>query len=130
MFPSKRVTVTAYEGLDGQSGKRVGTATVEGVTYARVLLDGDGHDRLVPPGNLRPGGRRWLRIGTFSEVSTGRTRTGYGWSCQPCRIIAGQPDDAFASEQEAKAGLDKHLADSHGGANPGGAAADEFTWRD
>lgn len=55
MFGSKRVTVAGRGDLHGETGKKVGEATVDGVTYTRVQLDAEGHDRLIPPGNLRPG---------------------------------------------------------------------------
>lgn len=58
MFGSKRVTVAGRGELHGQSGKRVGAATIAGTNYARVLLDGEGHDRLIPPGNLTRGKKR------------------------------------------------------------------------
>lgn len=48
----KRVTVHGQGDLHGETGTRVGTATVEGTKYTRVLLDGEGHDRLIPAGNL------------------------------------------------------------------------------
>lgn len=58
MFGSQRVTVAGRGDLHGETGTRVGVVTVDGVEYDRVLLDGEGDDRLIPPGNLRRGGRR------------------------------------------------------------------------
>jgi len=58
MFGSKRVQVAGRGDLHGETGKKVGTATVAGTKYARVLLDGEGHDRLLPPGNLTRGKKK------------------------------------------------------------------------
>lgn len=58
MFGSKRVEVSGRGDLHGETGKRVGTTTVDGTKYVKVLLDGEGHDRLVPKGNLTRGKKK------------------------------------------------------------------------
>lgn len=49
---AKRVTVNGRGDLHGESGKHVGSAVVDGTKYERVRLDGEGHERLIPAGNL------------------------------------------------------------------------------
>lgn len=60
---AKRVTVAGQGDLHGQSGRATGKITVtdpdtgRATEYATVRLDDEGHDRLIPPGNLTP--KRW-----------------------------------------------------------------------
>lgn len=65
MFTSKRVTVEGRGDLHGETGRVTGKTLVtdpdtRGETeYATVRLDGEGHDRLIPAGNLtREKGRK------------------------------------------------------------------------
>lgn len=64
MFGSQRVTVAGRGDLHGETGRVTGKALVtdpdtRGETeYVTVRLDGEGHDRLIPPGNLRRGRKR------------------------------------------------------------------------
>jgi hypothetical protein len=58
MFGSKRVTVAGRGDLHGESGRVTGKTEVAGTKYAKVLLDGEGHHRLIPPGNLTRKKRR------------------------------------------------------------------------
>lgn len=52
MFGSRRVEVSGRGDLHGETGTVTGKATVDGTEYVRVLIDGEGHDRLIPAGNL------------------------------------------------------------------------------
>jgi len=54
---------------------------------------------------------------------------GYGWSCPPCKINAGEPADPFADLDCAARGLARHANDSHHGLAPQDAWAGEITWR-
>lgn len=58
MIGFKRVTVAGRGDLHGETGTVTGKTTVDGTAYTKVRLDGEGHDRLIPPGNLRTGRTR------------------------------------------------------------------------
>lgn len=58
------------------------------------------------------------------------TGTGYGWTCPPCRINAGDPDNPFPTAFDAALGLHRHIDDSHDGNPPGGSFSGEITWGD
>lgn len=54
--------------------------------------------------------------------------TGFGWSCPPCKINAGEPDDPFTTAHDAALGFNKHIDDSHDGVIPDGAYSGEIHW--
>jgi hypothetical protein len=58
-----------------------------------------------------------------------RVKAGYGWTCPPCKINAGHPDDPFPTDQDAAAGLAEHVRATHDGIGPDGAQVDEISWR-
>jgi hypothetical protein len=72
----------------------------------------------------------WRRVLTaLTGLNLLRHNSGYGWSCPPCRIHAGEPADPFPGWTGAFAALTRHVADSHGGTPPDGVWAGEITWR-
>lgn len=73
----------------------------------------------------------WRRVAAaLSGVKLpGRRYTGYGWSCPPCKINAGEPADPFPHLDTAGRGLVRHVNDSHYGIPPEGVWVGEITWR-